>query len=163
MRKITALILMIALLAVCIAPAFADRPVPDDGYVPKREWRLSQGKGAYYLSQSSSYSDSETWENGSWSSSGTETFTGTFGGNRLTELVYTNDYSNTNTWTYEGQTESYSGSGTYSYRMTGQGTVLEYTDNWTTDDGESGSTHYTFDGTHWYNDDGIMRVTDQEG
>ena len=89
MKKITALILMVALLAVCIAPAFADRPVPDDGYVPKREWRLCNGKGAYYLNQSSSVEDS--WEGGSYKANITKT--GIFGSNKLQGLEVTENYT----------------------------------------------------------------------
>ena len=53
MKKITAIILTMVLFALLAVPALAeDPPVPEDGYVPKREWRLSHGKGAYKLSQS---------------------------------------------------------------------------------------------------------------
>ena len=145
MRKITALILMIALLAVCIVPAFADRPVPDDGYVPKREWRLSNGKGAYYLSQSDNYSDSNSGEGWSWSETGTYSYDGTFGGNKLTQLIWTNKWQGSET--YDGETGKYQGE--RSLRMTGNGTALEWT--WT--DGEE-SEHFTFDGTNWVDDDG---------
>jgi hypothetical protein len=59
MKKTIALILTIALLAACAAPAFASgvADVPDDGYEPAREWRLTQGRGSYTLHQNDDYAE----------------------------------------------------------------------------------------------------------
>ncbi len=147
MKKLTALLLILTLLALCVVPAFADSDIPADGYVPKREWRLIHGRGAYYLNQSSDYN--ESWSEGNYSGSykGTITYDATFGGDKLVQLVYTNKFDDT----YVSPDGKEHWSGSEKLTMTSSGQPIAYE---RTDDQEGKTYKYTYDGKAWHDEKG---------
>ena len=131
MKKLTALLLIMTLLALCAVPAFAGSDAPADGYVPKREWRLNHGRGAYYLTQPG---ESFEYENGKVKTQ----YKGTFTSDKLKEVEFSGEESFVNPETGEKV------NGTFSCRVSAGGTVLEYTYT------ENGVTNtVTYNGKTW--------------
>ena len=135
MKKLTALLLIMSLLALCVVPAFADSDIPADGYVPKREWRLNHGRGAYYLEQDAG---SYEYDNEYYTGNSQYKYKGTFSGDKLKEVEYSGKFHEKDNET--GKTYD----GAFSCRVTAGGTVLEYTETW---NGETVT--YTYDGKTW--------------
>lgn len=136
LKKLTALLLIMTMLALCAVPAFADSDIPADGYVPKREWRLNHGRGAYYLTQPGETIESENEKT-------TTRYKGTFSGDKLKEVEYSGKYQALNPETGKKV------NGSFSFRVTPDGTVLEYTYT------ENGKTNtITYDGKTWKDKEG---------